>query len=69
MLGGDLNLRTGGSPDVRSCLPAGYPHRDDGGVQHVVATPDFAIASAVTLELAGTTDHPGLLLELHSHPG
>lgn len=69
VLGGDLNLRAGGSPDVRSCVPAGYPRLDDAGVQHVVATPDFTVISAVTLDLAGTTDHPGLLVELQRRQG
>ena len=69
VLGGDLNLRAGGSPDARSCLPAGYQRRDDGGVQHVVASPEFTVTSAVTLDLAGTTDHPGLLVELRRHAG
>ena len=69
VLGGDLNLRAGGCPDVRSCVPAGYPRRDDGGVQHVVATPEFTVASAVTFDLAATTDHPGLLVELRRRLG
>ena len=53
-----------GAPNVRSCVPAGYPRRDDGGVQQVVATAGFAVVAAATLDLAGTTDHPGLLVEL-----
>ena len=69
VLGGDLNLREGGSPDVRSCVPAGYPRRGDGGVQHVVATPEFAVASAARLDLAGTTDHPGLVVKLTQRTG
>src|SRR5439155_23571834 len=32
VLGGDLNLRYGGSPDVRSCVPSRYLRADDGGV-------------------------------------
>jgi hypothetical protein len=59
VLGGDLNLG-----DLSRCAPPGYPHVGDGGVQHVLASPEFTVASVVRLDLAGTTDHPGLLLEL-----
>jgi hypothetical protein len=64
VLGGDLNLRYGGSPDVRSCVPAGYPRRGDGGVQHILATPDLTAGSSATVGMAGTSDHPGLLVVL-----
>jgi endonuclease/exonuclease/phosphatase family metal-dependent hydrolase len=64
VLGGDLNLRYGGSPDVRSCVPQGYARRDDSGVQHVLATPDLTVGSSATVGMAGTTDHPGLLVVL-----
>ena len=63
VLGGDLNLATGGSPDVRSCVPAGNRRVDDGVVQHVVATPEFAIDARRTIALRAT-DHPGLLVDL-----
>jgi endonuclease/exonuclease/phosphatase family metal-dependent hydrolase len=64
ILGGDLNLRYGGSPDVRSCLPAGYLRNDDGAVQQVVATTDFMVSSSRSIGMDGTTDHPGLLVAL-----
>jgi endonuclease/exonuclease/phosphatase family metal-dependent hydrolase len=64
VLGGDLNLRYGGSPDVRSCVPSGYLRTDDGGVQHVMATTDFTVRSSSPISLGGTTDHPGLLVTL-----
>lgn len=64
VLGGDLNLRYGGSPDVRSCVPPGYLRRDDGGVQQVMATTDFAVGYSATISMNGTTDHPGLLVAL-----
>jgi hypothetical protein len=63
VLAGDLNLRSGGSPDVRSCVPADDRRIDDGAVQHVVATPEFAVGSRRTIALTGT-DHPGLLVTL-----
>jgi endonuclease/exonuclease/phosphatase family metal-dependent hydrolase len=64
VLGGDLNLADGGSPDLRSCLPPAYPHADDGGVQQVVATTDVTIGSTGLIDMDGTTDHPALLVAL-----
>jgi endonuclease/exonuclease/phosphatase family metal-dependent hydrolase len=62
VLGGDLNLRYGGSPDVRDCVPAGHLRTDDGGVQQVVATTDLAVRFSRLVEMDGTTDHPSLLV-------
>jgi hypothetical protein len=59
VLGGDLNL-----DDARSCVPPGYVQRGDGGVQHILATDDFAVDAAGTVDMARTTDHPGLLVTL-----
>jgi endonuclease/exonuclease/phosphatase family metal-dependent hydrolase len=64
VLGGDLNLGPGADRDLRSCLPAGSALVDDGGEQHVVATPEFVVDSSRTIDLRGTTDHPGLLVTL-----
>jgi endonuclease/exonuclease/phosphatase family metal-dependent hydrolase len=64
VLGGDLNLGSGDSPDLTSCLPAGSALVDDGGEQHVVATPEFVVDSSRKIDLRGTTDHPGLLVAL-----
>jgi endonuclease/exonuclease/phosphatase family metal-dependent hydrolase len=64
VLGGDLNLRAGGSPDLRSCVPNGDLRADDGGVQNVVVTSAFVIASNRAINMDGTTDHPGLLVGL-----
>jgi endonuclease/exonuclease/phosphatase family metal-dependent hydrolase len=69
VLGGDLNLGSGDSPDLKSCLPAGSALVDDGGEQHVVATPEFVVDSSRTIDLRGTTDHPGLLVTLAPRPG
>lgn len=63
VLGGDLNLTVGGSPDVRSCLPAGYERADDGGVQHVVVS-GYVIAARGAVDMNAATDHPGLLVTL-----
>ena len=66
VLGGDLNLGSGNA-DLRSCLPAGSALADDGGVQHVVATPGLVVSESQRIDLRGTTDHPGLLVTLSSH--
>lgn len=68
VVGGDLNLATGRSPDVRSCLPPGHPHVDDDAVQHVVATRDFTVRSSRSIGMNGTTDHPSLLVALTIRP-
>jgi hypothetical protein len=69
VLAGDLNLGPGDNPDIRSCLPAGSSLVDDGGEQHVVATPEFVVDSFRMIDLRGTTDHPGLLVTLVPQPG
>lgn len=63
VLGGDLNLRAGSS-DLRTCLPANDRSADDGGVQEVVATPEFTLTSRRSIGMQATTDHPGLLVTL-----
>jgi endonuclease/exonuclease/phosphatase family metal-dependent hydrolase len=64
VLGGDLNLHDGGSPDVRACLPSGYLRAGDGDAQHIVATADFTVGFHKLIDMHQTTDHPGLLVEL-----
>ena len=64
VLGGDLNLRFGGVADGESCIPAGSTRVDDEGVQNVVTTSAFAIAARRFVDMGGTTDHPGLLVDL-----
>ena len=51
-------------PRLTACLPAGSALVDDGGQQHVVATPEFVVADHRTVDLRDTTDHPGLLVTL-----
>jgi endonuclease/exonuclease/phosphatase family metal-dependent hydrolase len=63
VLGGDLNLRVG-SAELRTCLPAIDRRADDGGVQEVVATPEFTVVSHRSIGMQATTDHPGLLVAL-----
>jgi hypothetical protein len=69
VLGADLNLAYGGPQNVRSCVPSGYLHKGDGGVQYVVATIDFAVSSDRSIGMDGTTDHPGLLVALTTPGG
>lgn len=69
VLGGDLNLGSGNSPDLKACLPPGSALVDDGGPQHVVGTPEFVVDDHETIDLDGTTDHPGLLVTLTARPG
>ncbi len=66
VLGGDLNLGPGDSTYLGSCLPAGSAIADDGGVQHVVATPEFVVSTSQRIDLHAVTDHPGLLVTLTS---
>jgi hypothetical protein len=63
VVGGDLNLGSDDNRDLGSCLPAGSGFADDGDVQVVVATPEFAVGSSRLLDLRAT-DHPGLLVTL-----
>jgi hypothetical protein len=64
ILGGDLNITAGGSPSPQSCLPPGYERTDDGALQHVVVSSGVRILSHSVIDMRGTTDHPGLLVEL-----
>jgi endonuclease/exonuclease/phosphatase family metal-dependent hydrolase len=64
VVGGDLNLGASGDPHLASCLPADSALADDGGRQHIVATPEFDVDGSRTIDLRGATDHPGLLVTL-----
>ncbi len=66
VVAGDLNLRYGAAPDMRRCTPSGYLRLDDGGLQHVVATDDFAVVSSSLVDMRRTTDHQGLLVTITS---
>ncbi len=69
VLGADLNLGSGDSPDLRACLPADSARVDDGGQQHIMGTPEFVVAGSTRIDLADTTDHPGLLATLAPRDG
>jgi endonuclease/exonuclease/phosphatase family metal-dependent hydrolase len=63
VLGADLNLRDSQRPNAQSCMPHGFVRTDDGGRQDVVASPPHAV-SGRSINMFGTTDHPGLLVEV-----
>jgi hypothetical protein len=58
----------GDSGDLAACLPPGSARVDDGGEQHVVATPGLVLDDSRLVDLRGTTDHPGLLVTLRPGP-
>jgi hypothetical protein len=62
LIGGDFNLGRDGRPGLRGCTPPGYVSTTDGGLQHLVATMDFTVLASTPIDMAGTTDHPGLLV-------
>jgi hypothetical protein len=64
LLGADLNLPAGPGSIAQSCLPAGYSRVDDGGTQYAVVSPGVSVRSRTTIDMDGTTDHPGLLVDV-----
>ncbi|GAB3879802.1 endonuclease/exonuclease/phosphatase family protein [Terrabacter terrigena] len=64
ILGADLNLSAHGSPSPDSCLPSGYQRADDDRLQDVVVSPGVAVRSHSVIDMQGTTDHPGLLVDV-----
>jgi hypothetical protein len=63
ILGADLNLGDGQSPNAQSCV-SGYLRADDGGVQDIVVSSEFTVTSTRSISMQGTTDHPDLLADL-----
>lgn len=64
ILGADLNLSDGRSPNAQSCMPPGFMRADDGGRQDVVVSASLTVTSSRSINMHGTTDHPGLLADL-----
>jgi hypothetical protein len=62
VVAGDFNLHDNRSPGIRDCDPPGFTRRGDGGVQHVYASNDLSFVSVTKIDMAGTTDHPALLI-------
>jgi hypothetical protein len=71
VLGGDLNLKYGGSPDVQDCVPPGFFRKGytthlgfARGVQHVMAADAaFSFSRQETLSM-DHTDHPAFAVYL-----
>lgn len=61
---GDFNLHGRGSPSMRDCDRSGFSRRGDGSVQHLYASEDLRFTTVAKIDMAGTTDHPGLLVTL-----
>lgn len=68
ILGADLNLAALGSPSPQSCLPHGYQSTDDGALQDVVVSSGIEPRSHSVIDMQGTTDHPGLLVDVLLSP-
>jgi endonuclease/exonuclease/phosphatase family metal-dependent hydrolase len=68
IVAGDLNLDEQGSPRIQDCDPPGFTRHSDGSLQHVYASDDLTHAATTIIDMAGTTDHPGLLVTL-TDPG
>jgi hypothetical protein len=60
VVSGDFNLRYGGTPDARDCVPRGYSDTNDRSVQHILASPGWRAGRAQIIHLA-YTDHAALL--------
>jgi hypothetical protein len=63
VMGADLNLRYGGSPNAQSCVPPGYYRKGDGSVQHIMASADLTFHSSAKITMQ-RTDHDGWFLKL-----
>jgi hypothetical protein len=64
ILGADLNLAAHGSPGPQPCLPSGYQRTDDDALQDVLVSPGAGVRSHSAIDMRGTTDHPGLLVDV-----
>lgn len=65
VVGGDFNLKYGGSPNIQNCVPSGWFRKGDGDVQHWFVTNDFRFDFSREIALQHT-DHPGWLVALRA---
>ena len=63
VVGGDLNLRYGGRPDVQDCVRPGWFRKGDSQVQHIMATDRFTFDFGQRITMRHT-DHPAWLIGL-----
>jgi len=61
VVGGDFNLKYGGSPNIQTCVPSGWYRKGDGDVQHWFVRNEFAFDFTREIGL-DHTDHPGWLV-------
>jgi hypothetical protein len=45
-------------------MPLGFVRADDGGRQDVVVSASLSVTSSRSINMHGTTDHPGLLADV-----
>lgn len=64
IVAGDFNLKDQGTPSMRDCDPTGFSRRGDGSVQHLYASDDLSFGQTTSIDMTGTTDHPGWLATL-----
>jgi hypothetical protein len=69
VVAGDFNLRYNQwnpfQPNVQDCVPSGFFRKGDGSVQHIMAaSARFNFVATEVIGMAGTTDHPALLVRL-----
>lgn len=67
ILGADLNLTSSASPNAQSCVPHGFVSTNDGNRQYIVVSDSLRVSSSRTINMHGTTDHPGLLADLDAN--
>lgn len=61
VVGGDFNLKYGGSPNIQNCVPSGWYRKGDGDVQHWFIRSELAFDFSRTIGMT-YTDHPGWLV-------
>ena len=61
VVGGDFNLKYGGSPNIQNCVPSGWYRKGDGDVQHWFIRNELAFSFSRTIGMT-YTDHPGWLV-------
>jgi hypothetical protein len=59
VVSGDMNMRYQGSPNVQDCNPGGFYRKGDGSLQHIFSSNNMTFVSGATIDMGGTTDHPG----------
>jgi hypothetical protein len=61
VVGGDFNLKYGGSPNIQNCVPSGWYRKGDGDVQHWFIRNELVFDFSREIGMT-YTDHPGWLV-------